>query len=203
MFHPTKEDTSVAARRPDGESILIIAGRKIITSENLELLALGTRGTFEMGRPLEEMVDRIKRQNALPAIPWAVGKWIGKRGKVVRKILDNASRPDFILCDNGNRPVFWPRPALFHSAERKGIRVLAGSDALHFASESHRVGIFANIARATIDPDRPAEGLMNMLLDPDIRISTYGKLETPIRFFRNQFAMQVLKRKNRKELLGQ
>jgi hypothetical protein len=135
-FHRTKENISIVARRSDGESIIIVAGKKIITEENLEVLALVTNTAFDVGIPLVEILDQIKINDAIPVIPWAVGKWIGKRGRVIKDLLDNTTEPDFFLCDNGNRPIFWPRPTLFDYAENKGFRVLAGSDALHFASES-------------------------------------------------------------------
>jgi hypothetical protein len=202
-FHRTKENISLVARRPDGENIFIVAGKKIITSENLEILALATNTEFDVGIPLVAILDQIIKNDAIPVIPWAVGKWIGKRGKVIKDLLDNTSKPDFFLCDNGNRPNFWPRPPLFDYAEKKGFRVLAGSDALHFASESYRVGNFANLTHGAIDPDYPAMDLKKMLLDPKTRIRTYGKLEKPVRFFRNQMAMQLLKRKNRQKLIGQ
>lgn len=201
-FHRTKENISLVARRTDGESIFIVAGKKIITSENLEVLALATQVAFDVGIPLVAILDQIKQYDAIPVIPWAVGKWIGKRGRVIKGLLDNATEPDYFLCDNGNRPNFWPRPTLFDYAEKKGIQVLAGSDALHFASEACRVGSFANLTHGTIDPDYPATGLKKMLRDPKTRIRTYGKLEKPVRFFRNQLAMQLLKRKNRQKLIG-
>ena len=201
-FHRTKENISIVARRSDGESIIIVAGKKIITEENLEVLALVTNTAFDVGIPLVEILDQIKINDAIPVIPWAVGKWIGKRGRVIKDLLDNTTEPDFFLCDNGNRPIFWPRPTLFDYAEKKGFRVLAGSDALHFASESYRVGNFANLTYGTIDPDYPAMDLKKILLNPKIRIQTYGKLEKPVRFFRNQLAMQLLKRKNRQKLIG-
>jgi len=201
-FHRTKENISLVARRTDGENIFIVAGKKIITAENLEVLALATNMAFEVGLPLVAILDQIKQHDAIPVIPWAVGKWIGKRGRVIKNLLDNTAEPDFFLCDNGNRPNIWPRPTFFDYAEKKGIRVLAGSDALHFASEAYRVGSFANLTHGTIDPDYPAMDLKKMLRNPKIRIRTYGKLEKPVRFFRNQLAMQLLKRKNRQKLIG-
>lgn len=201
-FHRTKENISLVARRTDGESIFIVAGKKIITSENLEVLALATQMAFDVGIPLVTILDQIKKYDAIPVIPWAVGKWIGKRGRVIKDALDKTTEPDYFLCDNGNRPYFWPRPTFFDYAEKKGIRVLAGSDALHFASEACRVGSFANLTHGTIDPDYPAMELKKMIRNPNTRIRTYGKLEKPVRFFRNQLAMQLLKRKNRQKLIG-
>jgi hypothetical protein len=201
-FHRTKEHISLVARRTDGESLFVVAGKKIITAENLEVLALATKMGFDVRIPLVPILDQIKQYDAIPVIPWAVGKWMGKRGRVIKDLLDKSTEPDYFLCDNGNRPNFWPRPTFFNYAEKKGIRVLAGSDALHFASEACRVGSFANLTHGTIDPDYPAMELKKMLRNPNTRIQTYGKLEKPVRFFRNQLAMQLLKRKNRQKLIG-
>jgi hypothetical protein len=201
-FHRTKEPISLIARREDGERLLIVAGRKIISAENLEVLALATCVAIEDGLPLRNVLDQIKQNDAIPVIPWAVGKWMGKRGRVIKELLESTSEPDFFLCDNGNRPRLWPRPSFLALAEKKGGRVLAGSDPLHFASEATRAGSFANTMPGTIDPDTPAHDLKALLHDPRTGIRTYGRLERLAPFLRNQFAMQLLKRKNKQQLTG-
>jgi hypothetical protein len=195
-FHRTKETISLYAGRQNGQGLFVIAGRKIITSENLEVLALGADNHFDDGVPLKEVIQTIKESGAIPVIPWAVGKWMGKRGKVIKKLLDETIGQDFFLCDNGNRPYFWPRPTYLKMSEKKGMRVLSGSDPLHFASETHRVGSFAFSIQGTISSEFPARDLKQKIQDPKTEIRTYGELEKSFRFFRNQIAMQILKRKS-------
>jgi hypothetical protein len=200
-FHRTKETISLYAERHDGQGLFVIAGRKIITSENLEVLALMTDNQFDDGVPLREIIQLINERGAIPVIPWAPGKWMGKRGKVIENLLDETDGQDFFLCDNGNRPYFWPRPTFLKSSEKKGMKVLSGSDPLHFASESHRVGSFAFAIQKTISSEFPARDLKQKIQDPKTEIRTYGELEIFSRFIRNQIAMQILKRKSKRYLV--
>lgn len=103
-FIPTNEDISIYARRCDGKGLFIIAGRKIISSENLEVLAVGTNRSFDDGIPLKGVLSMIKDNDAIPIIPWAVGKWMGKRGKIIEALLAEEGDPGYFVCDNGNRP---------------------------------------------------------------------------------------------------
>ena len=96
-FRPTKEDCSLYACSDDKKDFYIIAGRQIRTMENLEVLALGTIQSFEEGLPLKEMISLISRLGAIPVIPWGVGKWIGRRGKIVRELLNEKNPPPFFL----------------------------------------------------------------------------------------------------------
>lgn len=194
-FRHTNESCSLYARRHQGQGLFIIAGRKIITEENLEVLALATDSDFEDGASLEETIQTIKENGAIPVIPWAVGKWMGQRGKILGNLLEVTREPKFFLCDNGNRPIFWPRPYHFKLAETRGIRFLSGSDPLHFASEVRRAGSFGFIVQRSINDEEPANDLKRILLDRTTKFQLYGQLERPYRFLRNQLAMQVLKRK--------
>jgi len=195
----TNENNSLFARNGNGQGFFLIAGHKIITSENLEILAIATENVFEDGTSLEETIQAIKKKGALPVIPWAVGKWLGRRGDILRKLLKTTTKLDFSLCDNGNRPFFWPRPYYFKLAETKGIRVLSGSDPLHFTSEVRRAGSFGFSTWNSIDHEHPAKDLIRILQDTTNSFHLYGDLEKPYRFIRNQLAMQILKRKWKSE----
>ena len=194
-FSMTSECCSIIVRRDDGESLFLISGRKIITSENLEVLALATDTEFENGLPLNKTIQVIRDSCSIPVIPWAVGKWMGRRGKILSRLLESAGESEFFLCDNGNRPIFWPRPSHFGAGEKKGIRVISGSDPLHFASEVHRVGSFGFSIQETINHEQPAKHLQDILMDQSTTFKLFGNLENPYRFIKNQLAMQVLKRK--------
>ncbi|MHC4149756.1 MAG: hypothetical protein ACYSR5_09765, partial [Planctomycetota bacterium] len=56
-FEITREDCSLLARKNTGESIIIIAGRQIVTRENLEVLALCTDAGFDDRLPLRVSVE--------------------------------------------------------------------------------------------------------------------------------------------------
>jgi hypothetical protein len=170
-------------------NLFIIAGRQIKTAEGLEILALGTANRFGEGESIETLIRQISQSDALPVIPWGVGKWFGSRGDLVKKFIDQVEISPFFLGDNGNRPVFWPRPKIFQQAETKGIYILPGSDPLPFPSEIDRIGRFGFKMDGSIDPDYPSRDIKNLLLSPDIRPEGYGSLESPLRFFWNQLKM--------------
>ena len=149
---------------------------------------------FEDGVPLEEVLRIVSENDAIPVIPWGVGKWMGKRGAIIKKILNGPKVPMLFLGDNGNRPSFWPSPPHFKLAEIQGIKILPGSDPLPFASEVSRPGSFGFLAKGSVNPEYPARDLKRILSNQTICLQPYGRLESNWRFFRNQMAMQILKR---------
>jgi len=199
-FHRTKENISILGRHNGKQGIFLIAGRQIVTAENLEVLALGAEDGLKSGGTLAETLQTVKEAGAIPVIPWGTGKWLGRRGRILRKILEENGDPCLFLGDNGGRPRFWRHPSHFILAEKKGIRVLPGSDPLPFETECLRPGSFGFSLQGSIDPQQPAKELKRLLLDPATPIHSYGELERPFRFFQNQMAMQILKRKNQQKL---
>ena len=199
-FQPTKEGCSLYARSDEKKGLYIIAGRQIRTKENLEVLALGTIQDFEEGAPLKEMISLISHLGAIPVIPWGVGKWIGRRRKIVKDLLQNKGLPPFFLGDNRNRPLFWPRPDLFKLAEQKGAPILPGTDPLPFSSEIGQIGKFGVKLPGSIDPAYPFRELKKLLLNPIARPQAYGSLENPARFFWNQGRVKWKKKRGRSKM---
>jgi hypothetical protein len=191
---PTNEDYSLYARLNGEEGLYIIAGRQIRTEENLEVLALGTIQDFQERAPLEDLIVQIGQAGAIPVIPWGVGKWIGRRGKVVKDLLEKKELPAFSLGDNRNRPLFWPKPFLFRQAEERGIPILPGSDPLPFPSEIRQIGRFGFKVRGLTDPDNPFRDIKKILRDPVAKPRTYGSRENPWRFFWNQMRVYFKKK---------
>lgn len=188
----TEEEISMWMTSGGGEQkMAIISGWQIVSQENLEVLALGTRQQFESGAPARTLLQKIARAGALPVLPWGVGKWWGRRGRVVRRLIEDESLPLFFLGDNANRPALWPRPSLFRRAEERGLKVLPGSDPLPFPTEIQQVGRFGGALQGELDLLKPAQDLKDKLLDPSVELYPFGHLETPLRFLRNQFKMQL------------
>ena len=187
-FWPTQENFSFYARSNQNgtKGLYIIAGRQITTAESLEILALGTIQEFEERKPLEELIPLISQSGAIPVVPWGVGKWIGRRGALIKDFLKRKDLPFFFLGDNRNRPIFWRRPNIFKMAGEKGINILPGSDPLPFPSETNRIGRFGFKVSGSIDPDYPFRDLKKLLLVPTTRPQAYGSQENPFRFFWNQ-----------------
>ncbi|NJL58024.1 hypothetical protein HC928_25090 [bacterium] len=189
-LHPTEESVSVIARHTSHQLLYAIAGRQLVTQEGLEVLALITDSTFDDGMTLEETVYQISQAGAIPVLPWGFGKWLGGRGKVLKRFLEREDVPLFFLGDNSGRPVFWRRSPYFEMAEQKGLRVLPGTDPLPLASECSRPGSFGFIAEGRIDARTPAASIKQLLLDPRASVRAYGSLEMPFRFLRNQVAIR-------------
>lgn len=193
-FRRTAESCSLLAECNGAQAFYIVAGRQIVTAEGLEVLALITDRQFANGQVLAEVIESVKAAGAIPAIPWGWGKWMGKRGRLLKRVLEDSKHPGVFLGDNSGRPQFLPRPSHFSLAESRGIRILPGSDPLPFVSECSRAGSFGFSLEGAVPFGQPAGNLRRMLTGSDNNIRTYGQLESPLRFFRNQLAMQLEKR---------
>jgi hypothetical protein len=190
----TGEDCSLCVRTSASESLIIIAGRQIVTRENLEVLALCTDASFDDGLPLRTSVGAVRTAAGVPVIPWGAGKWLGKRGEVLRDLLESETSHTIFLGDNSARPKLWKNPVHFRFAREKGIRILPGTDPLPFRSESHRPGSFGAAVVGQLSLEYPGRDVKRILLDPSTQPQPYGYLETTYRFVRNQAAMQLRKR---------
>ena len=193
-FHPTNETHSLCARCNGGQSLYLIAGRQIATVEDLEVLALITGAQFEDGHPLEEVIWAVKKCGGIPVLPWGFGKWTGNRGRVLRRVLENARDSGLFLGDNGGRPIFWPHPTEFKIAEENKIWILPGSDPLPFQSELRRAGSYGFWVEGSITDREPAGYIKRILLDPMAQLHAYGRHQSPYQFCRNQLRIQIKKR---------
>ena len=189
----TEEEESLRIQKEDGTFLFLVAGRQIVTAERLEVLALATGAEIPDGLALEKTVAAVEKEGAMAVIPWGFGKWIGRRGEILKRFMENVPRPAFFLGDNGGRPAFLPEPALFSFGRGRGIRILPGSDPLPFPSEAGRPASFGFTLTVSIDPGRPSHGIRTALSDHASRPEPFGRLETPFRFLRNQVAMQMMK----------
>ena len=193
-FHHTDENCSLYARGGKNQGLFLIAGRQIVTAEKLEVLALATDKSLKDGAPIEQVIQSLQDIGAIPVVPYGLGKWIGRRGKILRDLLKKTERTKLFLGDNGGRPKFLPRSSHFKQAEKRGIRVLPGSDPLPFPFECQRAGGFGFSFLGSINFEHPARDLKKILMDTSTYFQEYGRLESPYRFFRNQLAMQIKKR---------
>ena len=178
----------------DDVALYVIAGRQIVCSENLEVLALMTSSQFPELRPIRETIRAVLDAGALAVLPWGFGKWSGGRGRVIREIIDT-TRPDRVfLGDNGGRLVMGQRPALFAHGESLGWMTLPGSDPLPMKAQAVRAGSYGCVLRGAFDPHRPASSIRTMLMGLPRTPRTFGQLEGLGGFIRSQIAMQWRKR---------
>ncbi|MGH8624650.1 MAG: hypothetical protein ACREYC_05080 [Gammaproteobacteria bacterium] len=195
-FRHTAEPCSLIARRANQE-LVIMAGRQIVTQENLEVLALATNLHVADGAPIRRVLETVLAGGALAVLPWGFGKWTGTRGKVVENMIQAFASPRLFLGDNSARLRLWPAPGHFRTGAERGIRILPGSDPLPFAAESGRAGSFGFSMDVAIGNGTPASDLKAVLEQRRVAIVPYGCLENPFRFLRNQIAMQWIKRQKR------
>lgn len=189
----TVEQVSACLTSCTGVPLVIIAGRQVVSREGLEVLALGTCQRFEDGKATEELVREVVEARAIPVLPWGVGKWLGRRGRLVEDLIDAPNLSPLFVGDNSHRPTFWPRPTLFERANNRGIKSLPGSDPLPFPREVRRVGSHGIILRGEIDLEKPAHDLKRRLLNSSTTLRQFGSREPPVRFVRNQLRIQLRK----------
>jgi hypothetical protein len=194
-FRHTAEPESLLALRAEAPRLILVAGRQVATAEGLEVLALGCDASFDDGRPLAETLAAVRECGALPAVPWGFGKWWLGRGRLVRTLVEREEPGRFFLGDNGGRPALSRGPRLFAVAERRGIRVLPGSDPLPFAAQSRRVGTFGFVLRVPLDLERPSARIKATLSDASTTVEPFGEGRRLLPFLRDQVAMQLHKRR--------
>ena len=173
------------------DGLYIMAGRQIITAEGLELLALVTDSSFDEGLPIASTLSTVRQQDAIPVMPWAVGKWLGKRGKILSRLLEKEKNSDLCLGDNSGRPVFWRNPVHFRQARKNSMYIMPGTDPLPFSSEAGRVGSFGFMMQGQLTKSQPSYYLKKLLRSKDSQLITYGRLESPLRFIINQARLRI------------
>ena len=178
------------ASKPDAR-LFVIAGRQVVTRERLEVLALAFRPKIADGEPLADTVDVIRKGGGLVVLPWGVGKWLAKRGRLVADFLQNADPYGLFVGDNGGRPSFWPRPAVFDLAAQRNIRLLPGSDPLPLDGEERRAGTYGAMVDGDCSDVAPVADLKGLLLDNRTAISPFGKRQGAWQFFRTQLGLRL------------
>jgi len=192
-FHRTDERCSLHARSDDNRALFIVAGRQFVTLEGLEVLSLATTNSFPEGLPIRKLIANVRDTGGTPVIPWGFGKWMGRRGKTLIKLLDTAKSADFFLGDNGNRPFFLPHPSQFKLAQDKNIRNLPGSDPLPFNSGHKKSGSFGFSIFEPLDKSKPWAHIKKMIGSIKTELRSFGEPIGLFGFFKNQILLQLSK----------
>jgi len=190
LLELTDEPTSLIARGRDGMVMVLIAGRQIATAEGLEVLAVGTRAGFADRRSLPATVAAVRGQGALAVVPWGFGKWSGRRGRAVTRLLEELEGDGVFLGDNAGRPAGWWPPRQFTQAARREIFVLPGSDPLPLPAEADRVARYGLALEGAVDPQLPTAGLLRLLAGLREQPKTFGRLQSLATCLAKQLAMR-------------
>jgi hypothetical protein len=161
----------------------LIAGRQIVTSEKLEILALGMDISVKNGLSAEDTLQAIRAQHAVPVLSWSPGKWFFSRGKRIQTLIETQPGGSFLIGDTGLRPTFWPVPRLMKMASRRGYRIIGGSDPLPIPGEECWIGTYGMTVTAEFDREKPAESLRRLLANPTTPFTPIGHRSPPFAFF--------------------
>jgi hypothetical protein len=172
-----------------GRMLWLVSGFQVPTAEGLEVLCLGCEKRPDDRRAIDEVANQARESGALAVVPWGAGKWLGRRGTALSRFLAETDDPGVFLGDNGGRPHGW-YPRHFDEGAPRGFRVLPGSDPLPFASQSGRLGAHGFCLSWALSDAAPIASLIAQLEDPATRPEPFGRREAPLRFVRNQLAMQ-------------
>ncbi|MEZ4755139.1 MAG: hypothetical protein R3A13_12720 [Bdellovibrionota bacterium] len=123
------------------ESLFILPGRQIVSKEKIELLGLNMSEIIPNGLSAEVTIREIMAVGGLPVINWAPGKWLFKRGRIIRRLLE-IFPSELALGDTTLRPQLFPEPSLMRRHRLEGKPVIRGSDSLPIVGEEKLVGSY-------------------------------------------------------------
>jgi hypothetical protein len=188
----TLPDDPAAVRFADaaGHGVTLIAGRQLVSAEGLEVVVIGTTEAIADGLPVRDYL--VSYASSLPVmLPWGVGKWLGRRGRLVCDLLDGAGLPPFMLGDNAGRPWIWRGTAQFSRAVPRGIRILPGSDPLPIRRHADRVGRSGCMLPVDLSGPRPSQALVNALLAPGTPMRRFGRQSSIGEFVWDQLVLRL------------
>lgn len=189
----TAEALSLVARR-EGTTVtlVVIAGRQVVTRERLEVLLLGSQAELPDGESVERTLERARETDGIAVLPWGFGKWSFARGRIVERLLSSAGGSALFVGDTGNRPTSLPLPRLLRRARDRGIPVVPGSDPLPLSSHVDRAGRCGIFLECVPDLQRPASQIRHLLLATRAQPETFRQPEPLVRFAVSQTLMQLM-----------
>lgn len=193
----TKEPESRVVRDADtGEPLFyILAGRQIVTTENLEVCALAT--LCRCGHKKLSTADTIQsiyENGGIATLNWAPGKWFGARGRIVQNMLDSHLPSKLFISDTTMRPRFWPVPRLMKFALKNGFKLICGSDPLPFPGEENILGSYATLTSGEFDENIPADSVRAIFLNPATDLQPCGHRSGLFSFIRRQWKIMKMRK---------
>ncbi|MDH5377123.1 MAG: hypothetical protein OEX00_02230 [Gammaproteobacteria bacterium] len=188
------DDTrALDALSPNSKKIKIIQGYQIVTKENLEVLGLCSKARIADGASLDQTINSLLEQDAMPVLPWGVGKWLGTRGELVSARITASTVGTVALGDNGGRPGLFPYPRQFSIAKELGMAVYPGTDPLPIRGEEKRVGTCVSYIPQVATTGPLSAQIVHALKQNSSESNGHHELEGLFRFFRNQALLRLNK----------
>lgn len=150
------------------QTIYLVSGRQIVTQEKIEVLALGFNGTIKDGSKVEEVISLINKANGLAVLPWSPGKWLFRRGKILKGIFEKYSEKDIAVGDISMRPRICIGPKLMRKAASRGIRILNGSDPLPISGDENVIASYCIYSEDDIDASDIAGSISRILRSAEL-----------------------------------
>lgn len=192
---PTAEAGSLAIHSASAEPLTVVEGRQVVTAEDLEVLAAPCASDLPSGLELDRTLEAARGLGAVPILPWGFGKWLGRRGRIVARLLDSPSTGRVLLADNGGRLGLGSKPRLLTLGAQRGFPVVRGSDPLPIASDGGRVGSSGSLLRGAFERARPAASVRRLLSALGEPPRSFGRGVGPLVFVANQIRMQMRRRR--------
>lgn len=190
----TDEQASFIAFREGHRELVLVPGRQVVSRERLEILVLACSEELRDGAPFGEILKQAMETNYVTLIPWGLGKWHGRRGRLVRTAIESRPARNLFLGDNGGRLHGTPTPGLLLRGMQHGIWNLPGSDPLPFRSQQTRVGSRGFVLQGDVDRRRPAQTIRRALGELDTQPVTFGRGMGAVEFVASQLRIQVQRR---------
>ena len=134
-------------------------------------------------------------------LPWSAGKWLGSRGALMKELVMELPPDGIFIGDSALRPRVVREPAVFKLASKRGIKVLSGSDPLPLEGEERRVASIVSSWQSCFDDGQVSESVRQGLLDPKLRLSTYGDRITSFKLVKTLINLRADKRKGQSSCL--
>lgn len=167
---------------PDHRDLWILAGRQMATAERIEVCSLFDDTPLTDGTPARQLIHTILDTGGLPALDWSPGKWLFRRGDLVRDLLAEFPPDQLVLVDTSLRFYGWPAPRLYAAARRQGRALLAGSDPLPIPGDETMVGRYHCVVSIPPleDPSRLVAPLRAALTSGTQPITLAGRRYSPL-----------------------
>lgn len=171
----TGETNSLKIAMDGSNPLYLFAGRQVVTAERIEILALTINIDMPDGRKADKVVEHILDKGGIPVISWAPGKWLFKRKRIVKQLIERFSPGEILIGDTTLRPLIWKEPYLMRLAKKRGFGLVAGSDPLPFAGEEKYMGSYGFFTEGNISADKPVSSVRSILRSSGSSFKRVGK----------------------------
>lgn len=187
----TPEKRAIQLSTVDGQRLHVLRGWQLVSLEGVEVLSLMHWERPEDGLPLAEQIAMCQGTGVV-VIPWAFGKWFGKRGRVLAEAMESTASSHFFLGDNGGRPGVLPS-SLLKGYWRNNLPLISGSDPLPIPGEEKRVGSFGVCIDFPDGDDNLCTFLERYFTGGKGDCQNFGSMSGVIPFLRSQYLLRKSK----------